>query len=123
VYVKASIPDESKNIIDNFKFMNRYNLALENDDGVLMLDGQLSDYKESMGFDDLLKLYRTDIIFSIFSNVVTTMEQPIHFDLICKIYDDKSKYIANDGTTLPTINDFFNIKIYNRGDQIQHHHD
>jgi len=48
------------------------------------------------------------------------MKQPLLFDITCKIYDTKSNYLNDtDGTILPTINDFFNITIFNRGDHIK----
>jgi len=62
IYVDAKIPNDSTNIFEAFSFYNLYNPALENSLGVLLMEGQLSDYTTGMDFSDVLKMYRTELI-------------------------------------------------------------
>ena len=124
VYVNAYIPNDSTNIFEQFEFYNLYNPSLVESEGTLMMEGKISDYEEGMEFSDMLKMYRNELIWTVYHNVVNTIQTPFKFDITCKIYANKAAYDSNtDATILPEINDFFNITIFNRGDHIKQKHE
>lgn len=122
IYFNLSIPEDSTNIFEIFNFINLYNISLNTADGVLFMEGKISDYTEDMDFSDMLKLYRTELIWSIQHNIVNTIQSPILVDITCKIYNNKNDYELNQNSVNEIINDFFNITIYNRGDHIKQDH-
>jgi len=120
VYIKLEIDSLSEDLFETFEYNNLYNISYKDTtNGVLILDGLISDVVATNNIDNLLKEYKVNLIFTASHNVNNNITVPIYADLTYKIFDTYSDFTNNiDATTYDIRQETILIDLKNRGNYI-----
>lgn len=121
VWMKLELPVLLEDLIETFEYNNLYNISLKDSTkGVLILDGKITDATDIDNFENLLKEYKINLIFTASHNVNNTITIPINATIIYEIFDTYSNYTNNIPSFIyPTREETILMEIRNRGEFIE----